>query len=439
MTTQSNAVVIGGGMAGLFAARVLSEHFDDVLIVDRDSEPVGAKPRPTVPQGNHFHALLPGGLDAMGSWFPGFTDDLVNAGSIPMTVGRDFVVYTPLGRSYSLQSHVTEPADYGLMYVQTRPLLEHCVRTRVRTVPNIRFRHDSIVDGPVHEGRRVTGVKIRNDTPLVADLVVDASGRNSVSARWLGDLGYPSAPETYVNCDVHYASVTVTPENWDAFNEVVFFVTPSGQGEHGSRTAAVVKIDGGRWLIALGGRYGDAPPTNWDAFREFGKTLPYAVWDELVATCTPLESIKTYHLPRAVRRHYEQLDHYPEGLLPIGDSICFFNPTHGQGMSSAAGQCKGLEQLLNDRAVAGRNLDGLAKEFFPIAADWVRGPWILAAVSDFENPACTGDFPMDDLPDLIRLGELSAASANDPALAQFVVSIATLKLPLSAVRTMQSV
>ncbi len=439
MKTQSNAIVIGGGMAGMFAARVLSEHFADVLIVDRDSEQVTAQPRPTVPQGNHFHALLPGGLDAMSSWFPGFTDDLVNAGSIPMTVGRDFVAYTPQGKSYSLQSHITEPADHGTMYVQTRPLLEHCVRNRVRTVSNIRFRHDTIVEGPVTDGGRVRGVKIRGDNALRADLVVDASGRNSVSARWLQDLDYDPAPETYVNCDVHYASVMVTPENWDAFEHVVFFVVPSGVGEFGSRVGAVVKLDGGRWLVSLGGRYGDAPPTEWGAFREFGRTLPFPIWDELVATCTPLESIKTYHLPRAVRRHYEQLDRYPDGLLPIGDSICYFNPTHGQGMSSAAGQCKGLAQLLTDRAIAGGNLEGLAKDFFPIAADWVRGPWILAAVGDFENPACTGDFPMDDLPDLIRLGELSAASATDPVLLEFVVAVATLKLPLSAVRTMQTV
>ena len=103
-------------------------------------------------------------------------------------------------------------------------------------------------------------------------------------------------------------------------------------------------------------------------------------------------------------------------------------------MSSAAGQCRGLETLLQSRAEAGRNLDGLAMEFFPVAADWVRGPWIMAAVSDFENPACTGDFPEEALPDLMKLAELTAAAATDPTLFPLLLRIGTLQLPLSAVR-----
>jgi len=122
--------------------------------------------------------------------------------------------------------------------------------------------------------------------------------------------------------------------------------------------------------------------------------------------------------------------------VPIGDSVCFFNPTHGQGMSSAAGQARGLHALLADRAAGGRGLDGLAMEFFPIAEDWVRGPWILAAVSDFADPNCTGDFPEADLPDLMALGEAAAAAATSPEMLQLVNDIGTLRKPLSAIRTL---
>ncbi len=421
-------------MGGLFTARVLADYFDDVLVVDRDDEPTSAEPRGSVPQGNHFHVLLPGGMDAMAAWFPGFADDLIAAGSVPMG-DADFYAYTNLGKSYSLQTHQPEPAAFGLMmYVQTRPLLELSVRRRVQTLSNVRFQYRTIVDQPIVEDGRVVGLTVRDGSPIMADLVVDASGRNSCTARWLPTMGYLSAPESYVNCDVHYGTLMVQPRDWDAFDGTAFFVMPSGEGEFGTRVASLVKIDGGRWLAALGGRYGDSPPTDWEEFKAWGETLPWGNWSELVDTVTPLGPVATYRLPRAVRRRYEELEQFPERLLPIGDSVCFYNPTHGQGMSAAAGQCRGLQGVLEGRAASGAGLDGLAADFFPIVAEWVRGPWIMAAAVDFANPSCTGDFPTEDLPDLMRLGELAAAAATDQSLLPLVIGVSTLQLPLSAVR-----
>jgi 2-polyprenyl-6-methoxyphenol hydroxylase-like FAD-dependent oxidoreductase len=431
------AIVVGGGMAGLFSARVLSDHFDEVIVLDRDHEPTTAEPRGTVPQGHHFHVLLPGGLDAMKDWFPGFIGDLVDTASVEMRLGRDFYAYTPQGRSYSLQSHVPEPIDGGaLTYVQTRPQLELTVRRRVASVANVTLRYRALVDGPVTADDRVVGVHVRDADPITADLVVDASGRNSCTARWLPDMGFPTAPETYVNCDVSYASVICQPNDWHAFEGTVIFVMPSGDGAHSSRMGSIVKLPHGKWLVMLGGRYGDNPPTEWDDFRGFGRTLVAPVWADLVETVTPVADIKAYRMPRAVRHHYEQMERFPDGLLPIGDSVCFFNPTHGQGMSSAAGQVRGLQSLLAGRAADSRGLEGLAMDFFPIAEDWVRGPWILAAMGDFEHPECTGDFPEADLPDLMLLGTAAGAGATSPETLRLVNDIATLRKPLSAIRAL---
>lgn len=431
------AVVVGGGMAGLFSARVLSDHFAEVVVVDRDHEPTTADPRSSVPQGHHFHILLPGGLDAMNEWFPGFVEDLITTGSAEMQAGRDFSAFTPLGKSYSIQRHVPDPVEDGdMMYVQTRPQLELNVRRRVRSLPNVAFRHRALVDGAIIEGDRVVGVSIRDSDGLGADLVVDASGRNSCTATWLPTMGFEPAPETYVNCDVAYASAIVEPADWNAFEGTVCFLLPSREGEFGSRSGGVVKLPDNEWLVMLGGRYGDVPPTDWDGYREFGRTLIDPFWDDMVATTTPKTEIRTYRMKRAVRHHYERLDRFPEGLLPIGDSVCFFNPTHGQGMSSAAGQVRGLGSLLAERAATDRGLDGIAMEFFPIAADWVRGPWILAAVGDFQNPNCTGDFPEEDLPDLTMLGDAAASMAGSPEVARLVNAIGTLRAPLSSIRSL---
>lgn len=55
-----HAVVIGGSMAGLLTARVLSDHFDRVSIFQADTPPEQAVPRAGVPPGNHVYGLLAG-------------------------------------------------------------------------------------------------------------------------------------------------------------------------------------------------------------------------------------------------------------------------------------------------------------------------------------------------------------------------------------------
>ena len=119
------AVVVGSGVAGLFSARVLSDHLDDVVLIDRDDVPDSPSTRDGVPQGKHFHALLSGGLNIANELFAGFTDDLLSAGAVPSVGGRDFVAYRPEGKSYALAVYQPEPKPMGLMYFMSRSLFEH--------------------------------------------------------------------------------------------------------------------------------------------------------------------------------------------------------------------------------------------------------------------------------------------------------------------------
>lgn len=436
-TLGTRAVVIGGGMAGLFAAAAAAQHFGEVVVLDRDDLPDDAAPRKGVPQGNHFHVLLPGGMDAMCEWFPGFADDLVDAGSVEMTSGRDFYVYTPLGKSYNMQSHQPEPMDGETMYVQTRPLLEQCVRRRVLGLPNVSLRHRVVVDAPIVVDGRIAGVTTKDGDELKADLVIDASGRNPCTPRWISAMGFDPVPEQHIGCDIQYVSAIVEPDDWDAFEGVVFFVRPDPDGPYPSRGAAAVKLEGGRWLLMLGGRHGDFCNGDWDSMLEYGDTLLSSAWVECARRSTPVGPVSTYRLPTAIRRRYEQLDRFPDGLLPLGDAICFFNPLYGQGMSSAAGQCRGLREILGRRAERGEGLGGLATEFFAMANEWVRGPWAMAATADLEFEACTGDLPTEELPDLQRFQEIVDAAATRPELWLVVRDLMTLRRPLSAVNEVE--
>src|SRR5687768_5430774 len=67
------AVVLGGSMAGLAAAKALSNHYEKVIVIERDTPAAEAAPRKGTPQSHHAHALLKSGENALNKLFPDFT------------------------------------------------------------------------------------------------------------------------------------------------------------------------------------------------------------------------------------------------------------------------------------------------------------------------------------------------------------------------------
>jgi hypothetical protein len=67
---HTHAIVIGASMGGLLAARALSNHFQTVTVLERDSFPVEDTARKGVPQGRHAHGLLARGRDVIEGFSP---------------------------------------------------------------------------------------------------------------------------------------------------------------------------------------------------------------------------------------------------------------------------------------------------------------------------------------------------------------------------------
>src|SRR5271166_5302526 len=134
-----DAIVIGGSIAGLIAARVLSDYFECVTILERDeieNRPVIHK---SVPQGNHLHGLLNGGQRVLSALYPGFTDDLRGLGAHRVTIGRDIAWYLPDGKAYSATGSLRAPFDVGLEgHCASRGLIEYIIRRRTQELTGIR-------------------------------------------------------------------------------------------------------------------------------------------------------------------------------------------------------------------------------------------------------------------------------------------------------------
>ena len=76
-----HAVVLGASMAGLLAARVLTESFRQVTVIERDVLPTEAGQRRSVPPGRHVHALLSRGAQVLDDLFPALTKQVAEAGA----------------------------------------------------------------------------------------------------------------------------------------------------------------------------------------------------------------------------------------------------------------------------------------------------------------------------------------------------------------------
>ena len=206
-TQRDRAVVLGGSIAGLLAARVLADDFAEVLVIDRDPLGPEAAPRRGTPQARHLHGLLARGHQVLEEQFPGLTAELV-AGGAPV---GDMLGSTRL----TFGGHRFRQAPCGLTALcVSRPTLEAAVRRRVAALPAVRMLAERDVVGLTasRDNRRVVGARVIGradgsaEEQFPADLVVDATGRGSRLPVWLESLGYSPPQQERVKIGVGYAS-----------------------------------------------------------------------------------------------------------------------------------------------------------------------------------------------------------------------------------------
>ncbi|OYR42098.1 oxidoreductase [Halorubrum sp. Ib24] len=374
------AVVVGGSMAGLCAARVLDDAFTAVPVLERDEFPDGPETRDGAPQTSHPHAMLEAGRATLEDLFPGFGERLLVAGGLMIDAATEM-------RYYEAGDFFADGPDRLPMYCASRALFEHVVREAVAERPGIALRGNRNFVGYDTDGEgRVTGVSYRGErgaeTSLDADLVVDATGRTSRTPAWLSAHGYEAPPEESVEIDVTYSTVRVDRPR-DVRHSI--FVPPDPPRTRGG---AAIPVEDGEWEVIVQGVHGDDTPGDREGLIAFAESLPVDELGELVREREwTADEIHRYPFPSSVRRRYERLDAFPDGLVVTGDAVASFNPIYGQGMSVAA-----LDALLLHHAL-GTGLDDLAPRFFDEAADVVDAVWNVAVGGDFRFPETTGPKP----------------------------------------------
>jgi 2-polyprenyl-6-methoxyphenol hydroxylase-like FAD-dependent oxidoreductase len=429
MDKLGHGIVVGGSIAGLVAARVLSDHFDQVTILERDeieNRPVIHK---SVPQGNHLHALLNGGQQVLSALYPGFTDDLRNLGANRIVHGQDVAWYLPDGKAYSATGSLREPFDVGLNgHCASRGLIEYAIRLRTEGVPNIRIETQKTVRGLVCREGRVHGVRCNDGRSLEGEMVVDATGRTSHAPQWLAALGFPQPRQTMIGVDTAYSTALFRVPQWYDGEYLVFIVGPAPAF---TRRGYVIRIENGLLLVSLIGRFGDYPPTDREGFLAFAKELHSDLAWRIIKDAEQLTPIAHHRFPTSVQRHYEELTTV-DRFIVIGDALCTFNPIYAQGMSAAARQANLLGEVIAEHLSQGRGLDGIGADFHSRVTELNRTPWDLAAGFDFAFPQTRGERP-PGIEDRARyFAVLDRLQKDDLDIRRLMTEVFHLVKPISA-------
>jgi 2-polyprenyl-6-methoxyphenol hydroxylase-like FAD-dependent oxidoreductase len=417
---QGKALIIGAGIAGLLAARVLSEHYEEVQIVERDILPERPEYRAGTPQSFHLHRLISRGRTVLEVLFPNLIPELLERGAAS-TVNTGMFLVNQFG-----QFSIYDPTEYTS---SSRALLEWTIRQRIQALPNVHFTNglEVIALQTDPERTRLTGVHVRQrgqretTALLPADLVVDASGRATRLTHWLEKLGYavpePDRLKSLLGYSTRYYRVK-PPQIAQNQQDFVIQAYP----EKSIKAGYALLVEDNLLHVVLFAAGGHYPATDDEGFdQQVRELLSPALTDFLQEQAEPVNSPRGYRIDTCFRYHYEQAERWPSGLLVMGDSLCNLDPIYGQGMTVAALEAEALSHILKEQRKQShpdferRTLASFQKAIEPA--------WWLQAIADlrWSEVTYTGQNTLEGVPLVHRYLDLYTEEATK-RMEQFIAT-----------------
>jgi 2-polyprenyl-6-methoxyphenol hydroxylase-like FAD-dependent oxidoreductase len=372
---MNTALVLGGSIAGMIAARVLADHADEVWIVEPDLLEDAPAIRRGAPHSSQAHSLLGKGRTIIEQLLPGIVRQMVREGGQLISSG-------PGGAQWFLNGQPKIPVRGGSVVSVSRPFLEWHIRRRVLALPNVSLVKGTAT-GLTMTGDRVDGALIRPQGAVdserhPAQLVVDATGRSSRLSGWLGKHGYEAPGKLRMGLDLGYATCLFhrAPGQRLAGHVAVYsFYTPS-KAYNGP--SSMTPVEGDRWLTLVSG-YGDRRPSrDIGEFKARCRANPAVPLQLLPDESEPASDVFVHRFPDSIRRDFDVLPRFPTGLVALGDAVASFNPTYGQGISVAALQAVALDEWLHEPGA----VDSPAYPYFRRVRAVVDDAWSFSAAQD---------------------------------------------------------
>ncbi|NNL58784.1 MAG: 2-polyprenyl-6-methoxyphenol hydroxylase-like oxidoreductase [Nitrosopumilus sp.] len=376
---QEKAMVIGGSIAGLLAARVLSDHFKDIILIEKDSSMDDGKARIETPQANHIHILLVRGREILQGFFPELEKELLKKGANKIDFLNDSRYRLPSGWAPKFNSGI-------ITFACTRTLLENTIRHQIQKIPKINIEQGEQITSFVLEKSNKISLKTKEGKEIHGDLIVDCTGRNTKTPTWLEDIGFPKPRETKIDSFVRYSTRRYIPSKKDRRWKMLAILNKPITNP---RIGAIYPIEDGKWLVGLYSIGKNYPPTDEEGFLEFAQHLESRELYDALKDATPDSEIYGYQVQGSRKYHYEEMKQWPENFIVLGDAVSIFNPYYGQGMTSAALGAKTLDDMLKDNKVK----KGFTRKFQKRLAKEISLPWILGTSEDLRWSTTVGKRP----------------------------------------------
>ena len=405
--TTKHAVVIGASLAGLCAARVLSDFYDRVTVCERDELPDGPANRSAVPQGRHVHLLMARGAAEFDTLFPGLLEDMV-AGGVPILENRPDCIH--FGAAGHVLGTATTLRDEFTAYVPSRPHLEWQIRRRVAKIANVQMLHAAVSEPRFDAAQqRVTGVLLDSGDAVDADLVVDAAGRGTRLPVWLEQWGFGRPRENTVDVGIAYATHQVRIPDGLLKEKVVV----AGASRTEPIGLGMLSYEDGNWGLTTFGINKVEPPQNFGEMCDAAERILPERFATAIRRGTPIGEVAFHKYPTSRWRRYDKLDRFPAGIIPFGDAVVSFNPTFGQGMSMTAIQAGNLRGALQSRD------PDLARALAKATAKTTWPVWVMTSIGDIALHNATGEARWWYRPVGNLFDQFLGAAETDPVLAEW--------------------
>lgn len=354
---KERVLIVGAGISGLGAALAFGDGTRDVVILDRDPPPPDMSPdeafykwdRKGATQVRHSHAFIGRLTSLIRDKYPDLLQDLLAEGTrlfgfADGLTAPQLTTYTP----------VASDDDLKLLFSR-RTTLELVIRRYAARRPGVTFITDAGVRGLIahKDGDKLVadGLKVERNgvvEDMLADVIVDASGRNTTFPDWVRKEGFDvreeSSPCGILYYTRHYKlrdgqeePPREGPAGGGDLGYIKFGVF-MGDNRHFSLTLATPEIE-------MEMRQAVVRPENFDAIC---LSLPGAARWMNTERAEPVSQVFSMGSLFNVWRHYEK-DGEPQVLnfFPLGDAAIRTNPLYGRGCSSGVVEAHLLRETLD--------------------------------------------------------------------------------------------
>lgn len=378
---SKTAIIIGGSIAGLLTAKVISPYFSKITLLDRDTiSDKSGNLRKGVAQAAHAHIFLKRGLTGLETLLPGFTDYLIEKGAVKTNATQGWQSYFPEGFLCRFESDLE-------VLCQSRNLLESTLRDFIlRSADNIELIENAEVTNTLLSETKNPEVHYSiNDERLniAADLLVDCSGRNSKTPLHLKNMGFGNVPKLKISPFLGYATRIFKnislPDDYES--TLVMAKDPDF-----TRGGIVMPIEGNQYIVTLFGFSKDYPPGDETAYLAFAESLRVPTIFDAIKNAQPVSEIKQFVKKDCEFYQYSKLKKWPRGFLVSGDAITSFNPIYGQGITTTIMATEILQKSFQQQS---DNVDfkNLQKQI----CNNYNLPWLISKNEDLRWPGTEGE------------------------------------------------